>query len=124
MKQSSFQSWFHGIKGKLLFAAALPVIGFAIVFGVAKSGMSSLNHFLENAHKNVIPNVQALGEMRQARNKFGYQIFAAMSMTTAEKRDERLKIATESVQEYENAMNQYEKTPFVPETEKLFASAR
>lgn len=124
MQQSSISSWFRGIKGKLLFAAILPVIGFAVVFVISKSGMSTVTSYLENSHKNIIPNIQALGDMRQARNKYGYQVFAAMAMPTAEKREERLKIAREAINEFEKAMDFYESTPFTPEMEKVYADSK
>ncbi|WP_374079384.1 methyl-accepting chemotaxis protein [Bdellovibrio bacteriovorus] len=124
MQQSSISSWFRGIKGKLLFAAILPIIGFAVVFVISKSGMSTVTTYLENSHKNIIPNIQALGEMRQARNKYGYQVFAAMAMPTSEKREERLKIARDAINEYEKAMDFYESTPFTPEMEKVYAEAK
>ncbi|WP_413944435.1 methyl-accepting chemotaxis protein [Bdellovibrio sp. HCB-162] len=124
MQQSSISSWFRGIKGKLLFAAVLPIVGFATVFMIARSGMSTIADYLENSHKNIIPNIQALGEMRQARNKFGYQISAAMTMPTAEKREERLKIAREAIEEYQKALDYYESVPFTPEMEKVYADAK
>lgn len=117
-------SWFHGIKGKLLIAATLPLLGFGIVYTISSAGMREIAGYLENSHKNIIPNLQALGEMRQARNKFGYQIYAAMSMETAEKREERLKIAREAIAEFRTAMDTYESVPFTPEMEKLYEPAK
>nr|WP_295906235.1 methyl-accepting chemotaxis protein [uncultured Bdellovibrio sp.] len=122
MQQSSISSWFRGIKGKLLFAATLPIVGFAVVFVIAKSGMATLSSYLENSHNNIIPNIQALGEMRQSRNNFGYQIMSAMM--SPEKREEHLKIAREAITEFQKAMDTYESTPFTPETEKTYAPAK
>ncbi|MEN0058865.1 MAG: methyl-accepting chemotaxis protein [Bdellovibrio sp.] len=117
---ASKSSWFRGIKGRLLFSAFLPVIGSIIIFAIAESGLNTVTAFLENSHKNIIPNIQALGEMRQARNKFGYQVWAALAMTTPEKREERLKYAHEAIDEMEKAFTAYESTPFSVETEKIY----
>ncbi|ASD64140.1 HAMP domain-containing methyl-accepting chemotaxis protein [Bdellovibrio bacteriovorus] len=124
MNATGIGSWFRGIKGKLLLAAALPVIGFSIVYAISNQGMKGFEAYLENSHKNIIPNLQALAEMRQARNKYGYQVFAAMSVKTAEKREQRLNIAKEAVKEFTTAMDQYASTPFTPEMEKAFEPAK
>jgi methyl-accepting chemotaxis protein len=78
MKNSSLSSWFRGLKGRLLFAAFLPMIGFAIIFAVAMQGQNKTAVLMDNAHTLIIPNLQAISEMRQARNKFGYQAWAAL----------------------------------------------
>lgn len=124
MSSTGLGSWFKGIKGKLLIAATLPILGFGVVYTISYSGMTDLRGYLENSHKNLIPNLQALAEMRQARNKYGYQVFAAMSMKTEAKRNDRLKIANEAVTEYEKAMSDYMATPFTPEMEKVFEPAK
>ncbi|UXR64052.1 methyl-accepting chemotaxis protein [Bdellovibrio bacteriovorus] len=124
MNHTGIGSWFTGIKGKLLVAAVLPVIGFGIVFAISHSGMNEFEDYLENAHSNIIPNLQALAEQRQARNAYGYQLFAAMNMKTPEKREERLKIAREAVAQYTKAFDDYAAIPFTPEMEKTFEPAK
>ncbi|WP_413587195.1 methyl-accepting chemotaxis protein [Bdellovibrio sp. HCB274] len=114
MNQSSLSSWFRGIKGKLLFAACLPLVGFSIIYFIASSSMSNLNVFLDTSNLNVIPNLMAVGEMRQARNKFGYQLFAAMSMDTAAKRDERIKMARDGIAEFKAGIETYKAAPADP----------
>lgn len=124
MNHTGISSWFTGIKGKLLIAAVLPVVGFGIVFYISHTGMKEFESYLKNSHTNIIPNLQALAEQRQARNSYGYQLFAAMSMKTAEKREERLKIAREAVEQYKKAFEDYASTPFTPEMEKVFEPAK
>ena len=124
MNHTGLGSWFKGIKGKLLIAAVLPVVGFGIVFSISHSGMNEFESFLNNSHGNIIPNLQALAEQRQARNAYDYQLFAAMSMKAPEKREERLKIAREAVETYNKAFDDYASTPFTPEMEKAFEPAK
>nr|BFD62561.1 hypothetical protein BdHM001_12420 [Bdellovibrio sp. HM001] len=124
MNHTGISSWFTGIKGKLLVAAVLPVVGFGIVFYISHTGMKEFESYLKNSHSNIIPNLQSLAEQRQARNSYGYQLFAAMSMKTAEKREERLKIAREAVEQYKKAFEDYASTPFTPEMEKVFEPAK
>ncbi|MBO9665537.1 MAG: chemotaxis protein [Bdellovibrio sp.] len=112
---SSFSAWFRGIKGKLLFAAVLPVIGFAIIYTISHSSMGGLGAMLNVANKDTIPNMAAVGEMRQARNKYGYQIFAAMAMPTAEKRVERVKMARDGMNEFRDNFKIYSRMPSPPE---------
>nr|BFD67448.1 hypothetical protein HAGR004_24700 [Bdellovibrio sp. HAGR004] len=124
MNHTGISSWFTGIKGKLLIAAVLPIVGFGIVFYISHTGMKEFESYLKNSHSNIIPNLQSLAEQRQARNSYGYQLFAAMSMKTAEKREERLKIAREAVEQYKKAFEDYASTPFTPEMEKVFEPAK
>ncbi|WP_374001599.1 methyl-accepting chemotaxis protein [Bdellovibrio bacteriovorus] len=124
MNNTGISSWFKGIKGKLLIAAVLPVVGFGIVYTISHAGMNEFESYLKNSHGNIIPNLQALAEQRQARNSYGYQLFAAMSMKNPEKREERLKIARESVEQYKKAFEDYASTPFTPEMEKVFEPAK
>lgn len=124
MSSSSMSSWFRGIKGKLLFAATLPVLGFTVAYFVSHSGMETLSSYLDNSHKNIIPNMQALSEMRQARNKYSYFILAAIGTPNSEKRAERIKMAREASDEYEKAMASYESTPFTAEMETVYAPAK
>ena len=63
-------SWFRGIKGRLLFTALIPIIGFAILFGVSYVTVTRYDEMLNTYSDNIVPNLQAIGEMRQARNKF------------------------------------------------------
>ncbi|WP_413560971.1 methyl-accepting chemotaxis protein [Bdellovibrio sp. HCB209] len=114
MNRNGFSSWFRGIKGKLLFAAVLPMIGFGIIFGISSTSLTTVGSMLRSANNDTIPNITAIGHMRQARNKFGYQVFAAMSMPTAEKRAERIKIAREGAKEFKEGFEQYRRLPSPP----------
>lgn len=118
------KSWFRGIKGKLFFSSFLPVLGLATVFWIAHMGMVSLTGYLENSHKHIIPNIQALSEMRQARNNYGYNVWYALGTTNPTDRPELLKAARKAAADYEKAMNAYESTPFTEEMEKVYADAK
>ncbi|WII72046.1 methyl-accepting chemotaxis protein [Bdellovibrio sp. 22V] len=122
MNSSSLSSWFKGIKGKLLFAAALPLVGFGTVWLISHSGMSGLAKVISSSNNDVIPSLQGLGQIRTGRNKFGYQAYAALNFRgNAEKKAERLKIAREAIDEIKKGIEFYESFPFTPEGEKLWA---
>lgn len=108
---SGLSSWFRGIKGKILFASILPIIGFVVIFLLAFSSFQKLEAYLNTSNKDMIPNLQAIGEMRQARNKFGYQVLAAMNMPTAEKRLERLVIVRGAIKEFQESFKLYMSIP-------------
>lgn len=108
---SPLSAWFRGIKGKLLFAAVLPVIGFAIVFTIVHTNFDRLGFLLKTANREMIPNLQGIGEMRQARNKYGYQVWAAMNMPTEEKRLARTKLARDAIKEFEAGYKTYMEIP-------------
>lgn len=49
MNSSSLSSWFHGLKGKLLVTALLPIIGFTIIFFTATINVSKMADMLDTA---------------------------------------------------------------------------
>ncbi len=118
MNQTSLSSWFRGIKGKLLFAACLPMVGFGVNYFISNTSMKSLGVLLNTANTDTIPNLAAIGEMRQARNKFGYQVFAAMMMDTEEKRHERIKLARDGIKEFKENIEIYKAAPSASELQE------
>lgn len=113
---SALSTWFRGIKGKLLFAAFMPVLGFGIVGYVSSTGLTQITHLLDTSHELIIPNMEYLAEMRQARNKFGYKIYAALSKNEKQQDPTAdLEDAKGGIKEYEDSYNLYAKAPFMPE---------
>ncbi|MDG0817560.1 HAMP domain-containing methyl-accepting chemotaxis protein [Bdellovibrio svalbardensis] len=120
MKNNSISGWFQGIKGRLLLAAFLPLIGIGIIFGVAFNGLNKTNVILNTAHESIIPNFAAIGEMRQSRNKFSSKILEAT--LHGQKPDERaafLKSAREGIKEFSDNYVAYTKAPFLPGEEVI-----
>lgn len=118
---SGLSSWFKGIKGQLLFAAFLPLLGLGAVATVSSLGMNQLNKYLDHAHKDLLPNQGALGDIREGRNRFGYQALAAVQAgTDTKKRAEKLKAATDALDQMKKALEYYESTSFTPESERMY----
>jgi Methyl-accepting chemotaxis protein len=118
-------SWFRGLKGKLLLTAALPLVGFATLGGISISATSSLNKLLSSAHTELIPNMDALAEMRVSRNKFAYKAFASVSQAEhGFDNSGEIKSATDGANEFKAAYKDYLDTQFMPEEEKLFNAAK
>ncbi|MFM6927651.1 MAG: methyl-accepting chemotaxis protein [Bdellovibrio sp.] len=124
MKAQGLSSWFKGIKGRLLFAAIMPVVGFAIIFGISFRGLDTFNKMLTTVHTSIIPNLQAISEMRQARSKFSYQALAAMDAEDAETRNSRLKSAQEAVKEFKENYKKYTDAPFLDGEDKIHDKAK
>lgn len=113
MRNSSLSSWFRGLKGRLLFAAFLPMIGFGVIFGVAMQGQNKTAFLMDDAHTLIIPNLQYIAEMRQARNKFGYQTWSALDATNdPEAFDKRVSTAREAMGEFKDNYDKYSKARF------------
>lgn len=113
MKNSSVSSWFRGLKGRLLFAAFLPMIGFGIIFAVAIQGQNKTAILMDDAHTLIIPNLQYLSELRQSRNKFGYQVWAAIdAVNHPEDFEKRMKSAREAITEFKENYDLYSKARF------------
>lgn len=114
MNSNSISSWFKGIKGKLLFAATLPIIGFSIIFSIAFSGLQSLGDMLNKANTETTPNLIEVGEMRQARNRFNYFVLATGDAPDEKTRKEDIAEAKKSIEEYFEALGNYQKLPSPP----------
>lgn len=108
MKTTGVSSWFRGIKGRLLFAAFVPMIGVAIIFGVSLRGLDRVGVILEDAQGLIIPNMEALAEMRQARNKFGYQLWAGIdSVNNPDLMKKRMASVHEAIEEFSSNYKKY-----------------
>lgn len=114
-----FLIWFKGIRGKLLAVAALPIIGFSISSWVAFDGVNQVGALLVNAHDEIIPATSALNHQIIARNRYGYNIFVAMTVTDPTLKKERLEIAKSSIEEWKTNFAIYTKFPVRSESEKL-----
>ncbi|WP_413944434.1 methyl-accepting chemotaxis protein [Bdellovibrio sp. HCB-162] len=125
MENYGISSWFRGIKGRLLFAAFLPMIGFAVLGTVAYSGVGKVLNLLSVANEQVIPTFDVVGEMRQARNKYLYQVWSAMQY--ADNKTElaaRVKAAREGFEEFKKAQETYDPVPRTPEEDKVYQEVK
>lgn len=125
MKTTQVSSWFQGIKGRLLFAAFVPMIGFAIIFAVSLRGLDRVSLILDDAQSLIIPNLQSLGEMRQARNKFGFQIWAGIdSANNPEELKKRMASAHEAIDEFSGNYKKYSEARFAPGEAEIHDKAK
>ncbi len=108
---SSFSSWFHGIKGKLLFAAVLPLIGFGIVFGISMNAVSTLQNIIHTSQVVVVPNLQAIGDMRGNRLNFNLSIAEALDHENM--REDSTKKAARYLNGYLEAYKSYTDAAFL-----------
>ncbi|XGC79569.1 methyl-accepting chemotaxis protein [Bdellovibrio bacteriovorus] len=119
------QSWFRGIKGKLLLAAVFPVIGFAVLGTVAFQGVEQVLVLLSEANDQVIPTFEGVGEMRQSRNKFLYSSWAAIGeIQDKERVTKRLKSAQEAIEEFRKAQMEYDPIPRTPEEDVAYQEVK
>lgn len=125
MVQSSTSSWFRGIKGRLLGAAVIPVVGFAILFGVALSGLNKEDVIIKTAHESLVPNIDAIGAMRNSRNRFNFQsVYAILTFENTAERATHVKAAQTGIADYEAAYEKYLTAPFLPGEEKMHSEAK
>lgn len=103
--------WFKGLRGKLLTVALLPIVGSAISFYFAYTGISKVVSYLESAHSEIIPKTTLLKSLIVARNRYGYHAWAALDM--AEKQPEvkkaRLAMAQDAYEELKDGYETYDK---------------
>ncbi|UXR64053.1 MCP four helix bundle domain-containing protein [Bdellovibrio bacteriovorus] len=118
-------SWFRGIKGRLLIAAILPLIGFTVLGSLSINGLSKVVNLLHLANSQVIPTFEIVGEMRQARNKYFYGVWAAINHPDEpEKMNSYLKTAEDGMKELRDAQLIYDPIPRTPDEDKVYQEVR
>lgn len=96
--------------------AVLPIIGFLISSYITFDGVSRVTGYLRSAHEEIIPGSKYLSRLIVARNKYGYNIFVAMSVQDRpEIQKERLALAREAVEEWRSNFALYEGIPHYAE---------
>lgn len=118
------RSWFKGIKGKLLLASILPIIGFSVNFLMSSEGFKQLEFYITDSSKNLIPNIRALNRLRQHRLQYTADIWHFFGESSPAKKEELLKSAEHEIEEYNKSLDYYESTPFTPEAEKNYQPAK
>lgn len=122
---SSLSGWFKGIKGRLLFAAFLPMIGFAILGTVAFTGTHKIVALLDESNGNIIPTFDAIGDMDSSRHQFNTEMWAASTdVLTAEQKKEIIQSAREHIKEYKKSVDYYLSTHQEPDEKKIFEEAK
>nr|BFD62893.1 hypothetical protein BdHM001_15740 [Bdellovibrio sp. HM001] len=122
---NSITTWFRGLRGRLLFSATLPVVAFAILTGIAWKSMNNLGGMLTDAYTNVVPNMDALGQIGMQRARIGYFIWAALANDEDPKsRENFIKRARGAFDEFKKYEAVYSSTSFTPEEEKNYAKAK
>ncbi|WP_413577880.1 methyl-accepting chemotaxis protein [Bdellovibrio sp. HCB290] len=116
--QKSKSSWFKGIKGRLLLVAIFPFIAFATIFGFTYKGLDRLGLLLMSAHNEIIPNLEALGEMRVSQNRFGYRVWEGI--INPEDRPEAVAQARETLAKFEKAYKTYTEAHFAAEEKAMY----
>lgn len=122
---TSFKSWFQGLRGKLLFSALLPVIAFAMLTGISWNSMNSLGFMLTDVYTNVVPNMDSLGQISMQRARMGYFIWAALANDKdQESRKKFVDRVGGAFSEFKKFEEIYSKQNFTAEETKNYAEAR
>ncbi|WP_347359407.1 methyl-accepting chemotaxis protein [Bdellovibrio sp.] len=122
---NSISTWFRGLRGRLLFSATLPIVAFAILTGIAWKSMNNLGGMLTDAYVNVVPNMDALGQIGMQRARVGYFIWAALANDEDQKsREGFIKKARSAFDEFKKFEEVYAKTTFTPEESKNYAKTQ
>lgn len=125
MNNFSLAGWFRGLKGQLLIAAVLPLIGFAVLGIVSFNGVEEVISLLDVNNTQVIPTYDLMGEMRQSRNRYASGVWSAMyHIDNPEKVTEDLKIAKSAIEEFKKAQEAYDPIPRTAEEEKSYQTVR
>ncbi|WP_374032855.1 methyl-accepting chemotaxis protein [Bdellovibrio bacteriovorus] len=119
---NSSSSWFRGLRGRLLFSAILPVIAFAVLTTISWRSMNSLGTMLTGAYTEVVPNMDALGQLGMQRARIGYFIWAALANDEDQKsRESFIKRARSAFDEFKKFEEVYASTKFTEDEAKNWA---
>jgi methyl-accepting chemotaxis protein len=118
------KAWFKGLRGRLLLAALLPLVGFTSIFMSSEYGLNKMNNIIISAHENIIPNLVSLADLRLSRARFGFECWNAMNAPDKEAQEIALKTAHTAIKDFSTNLEAYQKAPFMPEEEKLFVDVK
>ncbi|WP_413574586.1 methyl-accepting chemotaxis protein [Bdellovibrio sp. HCB290] len=108
---NNLKSWFRGLRGKLLLSAFLPVIAFAVMTVIALNSTNKLGTMLNSAYTDMVPNMDALGQLAMQRARVGYFFWASLG-THGASREVFIKKTVSAWDDFKAAQEYYEKTPF------------
>lgn len=116
------KQWFKGIRGRLLLAALLPVLALGGIIGVSLNTSGKLGHLLNDSYQRVIPNMDALGDMRAGRGNMLYYVFGAYAMigTNKEFAEDYLAKGRDAIKMIKKGVESFEAAPFGPGDEEIY----
>lgn len=121
----SLNSWMHGLRGKLLLSALLPVFAFAAITGISLRTMNNLGDMLSSAYTDIIPSMDGVGQIGMQRARVGYFIWAALANKDDFKsRSTFIKKAEEAFEDLKKGQTFYEATPMDEGEIKNYARAK
>lgn len=120
---NGLKSWFRGIRGKLLFSACLPVVAFTMITFIALRSTNKLGDMLNTAYTDIVPNMDALGQLAMQRARVGYFFWAAVGLH-GESRTKFIKKTEDAWQDFKEAQAYYEKTPFTEIESKNYQTVK
>lgn len=125
MATEAKSSWFKGIKGKLLFAALLPLVGFGVLFITSYNGFNKDAQIITTAHESLVPNLDSIGSMRYNRNRFGYKALQTIYVSQDDAdRTANLTEAKRNLSDFKQQYENYLNAPFLPGEAELHNDAK
>lgn len=120
---STSSSWFRGIKGRLFFAACLPIVGFIIALSVSLNGVRNLAAIIDTANNTIIPNLLIIGDMRGNRLNFIINVKGALDPEEKDT-DGQIVAAEKTLAAYKKAYQEYQESPFLAGEEEVHNLAK
>ncbi|HEX7672997.1 MAG TPA: methyl-accepting chemotaxis protein [Bdellovibrio sp.] len=118
-------SWFKGIKGKLLFAAVLPIVGFGVLYVSADYGLNKDAEIISTSQDVLIPKLDSIGGMRNARNRFGYKATQVLyESNTSKQRDASIEEIKTALSDFKKQYDNYQNAPSLTKELELQKSGK
>jgi methyl-accepting chemotaxis protein len=116
------KQWFKGIRGRLLFAAFIPLIALTVIIGISLSNSNKLGNLLSDSYERVTPNLRVIGDIRGTRGNIIYHVWGAHAMMGTDKKfaEDYIKQGRAEIDALKQALSVYENNPFSDGEEELY----
>lgn len=120
-----FKSWTSGLRGKLIAAAIIPTLGFAILGGVSYRNLTHISEASVDAYEVMIPNIAAIGTASVDRANVGYYLWVALSSESLpERQQEAINLALKHLDSFSEQFSKYESRIIEPEEKEIFSGIK
>lgn len=118
-------SWFKGLKGKLVGAAILPVVGFALLGFVSFTNLTAISEQSVDAYERMIPNTATVGSAIADRASVGYFLWGAVGTYDSPEDHKRfLSRAEESLKHFNDSIKTYQSIKSEPSEAEIYAKMK
>lgn len=100
-------SLFKGIRGRLFFAALVPMVAFTVILFTMKPAVQEMARISDDAYDRKLPGVLLLTDILEKRASIGYFLWAAIGTEGTEDQPRYINLSEVFIKQYEEGVNNY-----------------